>query len=130
MQMKIVDNLLQASMTVYFKDHSLTIGNLVVDTGAAHSLLSSDIVSEIGIKFENGDRLVRSFGIGGDEYSFRKQVDQIQLGDLILNDISLDFGVFHEDISSINGLIGLDILKSGNMMIDLHRMEMYPASIE
>lgn len=130
MQIELIDNLLQASMTLCYKDRSLTIDNLVIDTGAAHSLLSSDIVSEVGIKFENGDRLVRSFGIGGDEYSFRKQVNQIQIGDLILRDISLDFGVFHDDISSINGLIGLDILRSGNMIIDLHRMHMYPANIK
>lgn len=73
MQIELIDNLLQASMTLCYKDRSLTIDNLVIDTGAAHSLLSSDIVSDVGIKFENGDRLVRSFGIGGDEYSFRKQ---------------------------------------------------------
>lgn len=128
MQIQIIDNLLQTSMTLYYKDRSLTIDNLVIDTGAAHSLLSSDIVSEIGIKFENGDRLVRSFGIGGDEYSFRKQVNQIEISDLVLRDISLDFGVFHDDISSINGLIGLDILRGGNMIINLQRMQMYPAN--
>ncbi len=81
-----------------------------------------------GIKFENGDKLLRSFGIGGDEYSFQKRIDQIQIGGFITNDIPIDFGVFHDDINYINGLIGLDILKSGNMVIDLHRMEMYPAT--
>ncbi|NRF93581.1 clan AA aspartic protease [Paenibacillus frigoriresistens] len=128
MQIELIDELLQTSMTICYKGRSLTIGNLVIDTGAAHSLLSSDIVSEIGIKFENGDKLLRSFGIGGDEYSFQKRIDQIQMGDLITKDIPIDFGVFHDDINYINGLIGLDILKSGNMVIDLHRMEMYPAT--
>lgn len=127
MQIELIDDLLQTSMTIYYKDRSLKIDNLVIDTGAAHSILSSDIVSQIGIKFQNGDTLVRSFGIGGDEYSFRKQVDKIQLGDLILNDISIDFGIFHEEIDYINGLIGLDILKSGEMIIDLQKMEMYPS---
>lgn len=127
MRIDLIDNLLQTSMTIYYKGRSLTIDNLVIDTGAAHSLLSSDIVSQIDIKFVNGDKLVRSFGIGGDEYSFRKQVDRIQLGSLVLNDVSIDFGVFHEDIDHINGLIGLDILKSGDMIIDLKQMEMYPS---
>lgn len=45
--------------------------------GAAHSLVFSDTVSEIGIKFNNGDKLVKSFSIGGDEYSFRKQVNEM-----------------------------------------------------
>lgn len=127
MQIEYIDNLLQTSMMIVYKGDSLTINNLVIDTGAAHSLISSDIVSEIGIRFENGDKLVRSFGIGGDDYSFQKRIDQIQLGDLVMTDINLDFGIFHEDIKYINGLIGLDILKSGNMLIDLYRMRMYSA---
>lgn len=127
MQIEFIHGLLQTSMTINYKGHSLTIDNLVIDTGAAHSLLSTDIVSEIGIKFENGDKLIRSFGIGGDEYTFQKRVDQIRLGDLIMEDILIDFGILHEGINYINGLIGLDILKSSNMIIDLHQMEMYPA---
>jgi hypothetical protein len=127
MNIDLIDDLLQTSMTIIYKGISLTIDNLVIDTGAAHSLLSSDIVSQIGIKFHNGDKLVRSFGIGGDEYSFRKRLEQIQLGSLILNDINIDFGVFHEDIDHIKGLIGLDILKNGELIIDLHSMKVYPA---
>jgi hypothetical protein len=96
MQIQLIDDLLQTSMTICYRGPSLIIDNLVIDTGAAHSLLSSDIVSEIGIKFENGDKLVRSFGIGGDEYSFRKQIVQIQIGDLVIKDIRIDFGVFHD----------------------------------
>jgi predicted aspartyl protease len=109
MQIDLVNHLLQTSMTLTYKGQSLTIDKLVIDTGAAHSLISSDMASEIGIRFENGDKLVRSFGIGGDEYSFRKQVDHVQLGDFLIKDIHIDFGVFHEEINYINGLIGLDI---------------------
>ena len=127
MQIQFIDGLLQASMTICYKGQSLTIDKLIIDTGAAHSLLSSDTVFEIGIKFENGDKLVRSIGIGGDEYSFRKQLDQIQFGELVMTNIPIDFGVFHDEMNYINGLIGLDILKDGNMVVDLHRMEIYPA---
>ncbi|WP_405175633.1 retropepsin-like aspartic protease [Paenibacillus sp. FSL H8-0261] len=127
MKIEFMHDLIQTSMTIDYKGSSLRIDNLVIDTGAAHSLLSSDIVSELGIRFENGDKLVRSFGIGGDEYTFQKTVDQIQIGELIMKDIPIDFGVFHEGINYINGLIGLDILKSGKMVIDLNQMEMYPA---
>ncbi|MCA1291922.1 retroviral-like aspartic protease family protein [Paenibacillus sp. alder61] len=124
MQIEYIDSLLQASMTISYKGRSLTVDHLVIDTGAAHSLISSDIAAQIGIHFENGDKLVHSFGIGGGEYSFRKLIDQVQLGDYIMNNAYIDFGVFHEDIDQINGLIGLDVLKSGNMIIDLHQMEL------
>lgn len=81
----------------------LTMDRLVIDTGGAHSLLSSDIVEKIGIHFENGDRL------------------------LIVDNPYIDFDVFHENIDHIKGHISLDILKQGNMIIDLYRMEMHPA---
>lgn len=129
MRIEYIDNLLQTSMTISYKGNSLTIDHLVIDTGAAHSLLSSDLAAQIGIHFENGDKLVRSFGIGGGEYSFRKLIDHVQLGDYIMNNAYIDFGVFHEDIDQINGLIGLDVLKSGNMIIDLHQMELYSATL-
>lgn len=127
MRIYLIDHLLQTSLVLSYKGKSLKIDNLVIDTGAAHTLLSSDIVSQIGIKFENGDKVVRSFGIGGDEYSFQKRVDHVQLGSYVLENIPLDFGVFHEGINHINGLIGLDLLKSGEMIIDLKKMEMYSA---
>ena len=31
---------------------------MIIDTGAAHSLISSDIAEEIGILYENGDRVI------------------------------------------------------------------------
>ncbi|MFD2875121.1 retropepsin-like aspartic protease [Paenibacillus rhizoplanae] len=94
MQIEFMFGLLQTSMTINYRGRSLIVNDLVIDTGAAHSLLSSDIVSELGIKFENGDRLVRSFGIGGDEYTFQKTVDEVRIGELIMKDVPIDFGVF------------------------------------
>lgn len=44
MQIEYTHDLLQTSLTIYYKGRSLTIDNLVIDTGAAHSLLSSDCI--------------------------------------------------------------------------------------
>lgn len=59
MQIYLIDHLLQTSLVLCYKGNSIKIDNLVIDTGAAHTLLSSDVVSQIGIKFESGDKLVR-----------------------------------------------------------------------
>ncbi|MEZ7171788.1 retropepsin-like aspartic protease [Sporosarcina sp. OR05] len=96
------------------------LDKLVVDTGAAHTLISSDVVEELGIYFENGDPLVSSYGIGGEEYSFRKPVDFLKLGPHKICRLKLDFGNLHE--WGINGLIGLDILINGQFIIDLEKM--------
>jgi hypothetical protein len=77
---------------------------------------------DIGIYFENGDPLVSAYGIGGEEYSFRKPVDFIKLGANEITEMKLDFG--NLDDWGINGLIGLDILMNGKFIIDLEKLEL------
>lgn len=122
MKLKLVNRLLEVEMTISYKGKIKTIDKLVIDTGAAHTLISSDIVGELGIYFENGDPLVSAYGIGGEEYSFRKPVDFIKLGGYEIPEIRLDFGDLND--WGINGLIGLDILINGKFIIDLERLEL------
>ncbi|GGH81111.1 hypothetical protein JOD43_001024 [Pullulanibacillus pueri] len=116
MKLDFVNHLLEVEMMISYKGLTKTIDKLVIDTGAAHTLISSDIVDEIGIYFENGDPLVSSYGIGGEEYSFRKPVDFIKLDNYEIPNLKLDFGNIDW---GINGLIGLDILMNGQFIIDL-----------
>jgi hypothetical protein len=48
---------------------------MVLDTGAAKTLISQDVVEDIGLTVDLHDRIVTYFGIGGKEhallYSFR-----------------------------------------------------------
>ena len=89
------------------------IDNIVIDTGASHSLLTQDYVDEI----------VTSHGIGGKEYSFVKKMDKVEVGEYSISDCSVDFtSYFYEDI---NGLLGLDILLDAGFIIDLKKLDMY-----
>lgn len=81
---------------IAYKGKTKLVDKLVVDTGAAHTLISSDIVENLGIYFENGDPLVSAYGIGGEEYSFRKPVDFIKLGSNKIEEMKLDFGNLDE----------------------------------
>jgi len=120
MKLELVNRLLEVEMLISYKGKDKLIDKLVVDTGAAHTLISSDVVDGIGIYFENGDPLVSSFGIGGVEYSFRKQVDSIKLDSYEITDMKLDFGYLGD--WDINGLIGLDILMEGQFILDLGKL--------
>ncbi|XJZ27534.1 hypothetical protein ACF5W4_01310 [Bacillota bacterium Lsc_1132] len=66
--------------------------------------------------------MVSAYGIGGEEYSFRKRVDFIKLGTHEIQEIYLDFGNLVD--WGINGLIGLDILMNGKFIIDLEKFEL------
>jgi hypothetical protein len=122
MKLELVNRLLELEMTISFKGKTKLIDKLVIDTGAAHTLLLTDIVEDLGIYFENGDPLVSAFGIGGEEYSFRKGVDFIKLGTHEIPGMKLDFGDLED--WDINGLIGLDILMDGKFIIDLEKLEL------
>lgn len=124
MKIDLVDGLLQTSITINYKGRALTIDKLVIDTGASQTLLSADAVADIGVYFENGVEIVSAFGIGGEEICFRKSFDSVTLGDFQVENFKLDVGALHEKLE-INGLLGLDLLMSANIVLDLSNLIMY-----
>ena len=97
------------------------INNLVIDTGAAKSFITVDAVDDINIYFDDEDYITTVYGIGGPDNSFQKTLDRIEFGTRIFENYKVDFGAFHDEYG-INGLIGLDILKNAEVIIDLRSM--------
>ncbi|PAV31409.1 aspartyl protease [Virgibacillus profundi] len=122
MKIKHKYGLLLADFTLAFNGKSKVIENMVVDTGAARTLISQDVVEDIDLHVDLHDRIVTYFGIGGKEHAFRKRVDQIQIDDFIVEKIEVDFNDFGYD--DINGLLGLDLLMKAGFTIDLRHFEM------
>lgn len=81
----------------------------------------------IGIKYEEGDSIYEAYGIGGSVPFYTKIVDQVKVDTLTLNDFEIDVGILPKDHKC---LLGLDILKAHNFIIDLMRLEIYHASSE
>lgn len=121
MRIEYSAGLLLASIAVTYKGQLKFIDRMAIDTGAAHTIIVSDAVDDIGITFETGDPLNRSSGIGGTDYAFEKIVDSLEFGGFRMTTTPLDFGHIDWDI---NGLIGLDILIPGQFVIDLSTMEL------
>ncbi|MDO7786746.1 aspartyl protease family protein [Desulforamulus aquiferis] len=61
--------LLYTTAKVYYKGRAKTIDKMVIDTGASHSIISTDVVEEIGINIEERDEIIVSVGIGGKQFS-------------------------------------------------------------
>ncbi|MDC3418423.1 retropepsin-like aspartic protease [Aquibacillus salsiterrae] len=114
--------LLLVDITLTFNGKSKLIDNMIVDTGAARTLISQDIVEDIGLHVDLHDRIVTYFGVGGKEHAFRKKVDKIQISDFVVKHIEVDFNDFGYD--DINGLLGLDLLMKAGFNIDLLKLEM------
>lgn len=114
MNIEYRDGLLFTDIIVHFNKQKKVISNIMIDTGASHSLISQDKVDEIGIRVSMEDEIITSYGIGGKEHAFSKG---IQVGDFILKQAYIDFTSFK--YHNINGLLGLDVLTEGEFNINL-----------
>jgi len=126
MNLKLIDGLLFSSIVITHHGKLMTIRNVVIDTGAAESIISIDAVDDLFHSYEPGDQIRFMTGIGGREAAIRRRVDQVQVDTFVIKDFQLDFGRIGE-YNGINGLIGLDLLIPGKFIVDLSRMQLYPA---
>ncbi len=119
--MEYIDGLLHSSITINYQGKQKNIDHVIVDTGAARTIISADEVFDLGVFATANDEINVMYGIGGEDYSFRKIVDEIQFASFNSQEFAIDFGELDGGFG-INGIIGLDILLSGNFIIDLDSM--------
>lgn len=123
MEIEFRDGLIFTSIELIYNGKSKIINNMVIDTGAAKTLISADVVEDIGLKVEGNDELVVSEGIGGTEISFVKSVDKIVMDNSSIFNKKIDFS--HIGYEDINGLLGLDLLMDVGFIIDLNCMKIF-----
>lgn len=108
--------LLTTSLTVTFRGRVLRIDDVIIDTGSSHTIISPDILGEIGVIYERGDSIYEAYGIGGSVPFYTKIVDRVEIGTRSIENIEIDVGILPKDHK---GLLGLDILKQHSFIIDL-----------
>lgn len=122
MKIEYRDGLIFTSIKISYKDNSKIINNVIIDTGAAISIISSDVVDDIGLYAEPGDRIMEYFGACGITHNaFIKKINEIKLGSQSLKDMELGFGII-DTRREISGLIGLDVLMKAGAVIDLKNL--------
>ena len=122
MKLEYRDGLIFTKIELTYNNKTKTLDNIVLDTGATKSLILQEVVDDIGIRVSKEDKIVMSYGIGGKEPAFIKEIDKIMIGNFIHKNVSIDFSRI--DYEDINGLLGLDLLMEGGFIIDLNQMEM------
>lgn len=80
MNIQLKDGLLFTSIEISYNGISKVVDNVVVDTGAAETIISPDVVEDIGIIAELGDNVNSFYGVGGSLHNFfSKKVDEINI---------------------------------------------------
>jgi predicted aspartyl protease len=125
MQIKLNNSLLYATLEITYNGKSKILEDIIVDTGAAHSIICPDIVEDLGIEDSPEDELITMYGVGGIQYAYRKKIESIKFGSCLVSGYKLDFGYIDEN-GRINGLLGLDLLMEMGLVLDLKNLIIYP----
>ncbi|MBN1428873.1 MAG: aspartyl protease family protein [Anaerolineae bacterium] len=99
----------------------------MIDTGSASSIFAADQVAAPGIFPSPQDTIYRIRGVGGSEFVFTRQVDRLVAGELQVRDPMITVGAMNYGFE-IYGILGMDFLLQARAMIDLHRLELLPAT--
>lgn len=101
-----------------FGGTTIEVPDVLVDTGAASTVINADLAGDAGIYLEPGDQLRRLRGVGGHEHVFVRQVDRFALGDHGMDGFPLEIGEMDYGFA-FGGIIGMDFLRAARAVIDL-----------
>lgn len=124
MNLEYKDGLLFSNIEITHYGKMIQFPNVVIDTGAAQSILSIDVAQGLFNAYEPGDQILFMNGIGGREAAVRRKIHEVGFHSFRVVNFSIDFGRIDTD-DKIDGLIGLDILIPGGFIVDLYRLEIY-----
>lgn len=77
MQLTLRGELAFVTATLLHRGSAVEIPDVLIDTGAASTVINADIAGEAGVFLEPADRLRMLRGVGGREFVFVRQVDRL-----------------------------------------------------
>lgn len=111
------------SVTLVYQGASREIQNILLDTGSATTVISADIVADLGIEPEATDILQTIRGVGGIEIVYERQIDALTIGDHSIHNFVIEVGGVDYGFD-INGILGMDALNQVKAIIDLAEMKL------
>jgi hypothetical protein len=118
MQFQLVDSLPFVTLQVAYLGQSISISNVLLDTGSASTILSADSLEPLSIYPAEDDVLHTIRGVGGTEVVYLRQVDFLQLGEKRLPNFAIEVGGMDYGFT-INGILGMDFLLQAGAVIHL-----------
>jgi predicted aspartyl protease len=104
--------------TITHRGVTVAIPDVLVDTGAASTVINADLAADAGIYLESTDLLRRLRGVGGHEHVFVRKLDNLAIGDRGIDDFEVEIGELSYRLD-IGGILGMDFLRAANAIIDL-----------
>ncbi|MCT8138518.1 retropepsin-like domain-containing protein [Anaerobacillus sp. CMMVII] len=118
-KLRVLSELPFIEATVTFRGQSLKLENVLIDTGSAGTIFNVNKLEEIGIKPEANDVTQTIQGVGGLEFVYTKNIDEISINDeILIQNFHVELGSMDYGLE-IDGIIGFDFMKEVGLIIDL-----------
>lgn len=121
MRLTLRHDLAFVTATLTYGDVVVEIPNVLVDTGAASTIINADLAADAGVFLSPTDTLRRLRGVGGHEHVFARRVDSFAIGDRGLANFELEIGEMDYGFQ-FGGILGMDFLRAAGAVIDLGRL--------
>lgn len=121
MLLTLRDDLLFVTATLSYRGATVEIPTVLVDTGAASTVINADLAADAGLYLERTDPLRVLRGVGGREHVFVRSVDRFAIGEHGVNGFEVEVGEMDYGFD-IGGILGLDFLRATGAVIDLGRL--------
>ncbi len=110
-------------MELSFNGHAVVLKRVLVDTGSATTIVSSDVAESLGIVAESSDLVHTIVGVGGLEFVYSKVVDLIKIGNMKVENYPIEIGAMNYGFS-LDGILGLDLLQQMKVMININNLSL------
>jgi predicted aspartyl protease len=104
--------------TLTHRGTTIEIPDVVVDTGAASTVIDADHAAKAGIYLEPTDRLRRLRGVGGHEHVFVRKIDRFAVDVRSLDGFEIEMGELDYGFQ-LGGILGMDFLRAARAILDL-----------
>ena len=122
MKIRLLGGLPFVSVTLRQENNIMVMENVLLDTGSASCIFSTDRLRDAGIYPKPTAHIRRIRGVGGDEAVVEIEVDQIETGDLLADRFVIEAGAMDYGFA-IEGILGFDFLQQTGAVLDLALME-------
>lgn len=121
MKLTLVDKLPFTSAILIYNLQQIEVPHVLVDTGSASTVFSSDWGQQIGIAPEKSDTIRTLWGVGGSEVVFTRRLDSLRVGQITLAGFEVEFGGMEYGFQ-IHGILGMDFLLEARAILNLSNL--------
>ncbi|MBA3869158.1 MAG: aspartyl protease family protein [Anaerolineae bacterium] len=101
---------------------TLILNHVLIDTGSGGSAFKTDDMEKIDIIPDDDDMPATMSGVGGEEYVLDKQINALQIGDMIVSPMTIQMGALDYGFE-MDGIVGADFLLQAKAIIDFSSLE-------